>query len=132
MMETPCGRTLPQQGTPCSRSAFGHGNSPEAFLGALSPDHNFQGEEEMTKKRLVSDLRRRQYVAGAVPRYVVDALSDDEIVDSYITCSYCSAKLIGDVALTIRASDSTEDFLAQLEVHFCSTLNRTVAMTTSS
>lgn len=46
----------------------------------------------MQKHDLADKLRQRQYEYGHVERAVVAALSDDEIIDSYITCSCCGER----------------------------------------
>ena len=46
----------------------------------------------MEKFILARELRQRQYAKGIVPESVINALSDDEIIDSYITCPACGAK----------------------------------------
>lgn len=43
----------------------------------------------MSIHELAGALRRRQYTAGRVPKETIDALSDQAIVLSYITCSHC-------------------------------------------
>jgi hypothetical protein len=43
----------------------------------------------MQKHELATQLRHRQYNYGQVDRSTIDALSDDDIIDSYITCSCC-------------------------------------------
>jgi hypothetical protein len=48
----------------------------------------------MLKSELAHQLRQRQYNYGIVERYLIDALSDDEIIDSYITCADCGHKQV--------------------------------------
>ncbi len=48
----------------------------------------------MLKHVLAQQLRQRQYEQNLVPRSMVDALSDDEIIDTYITCSGCGEKQV--------------------------------------
>ena len=48
----------------------------------------------MSRHQLASQLRRRQYAFGEVERELIDALSDDQIIDSYITCSCCGEKQV--------------------------------------
>jgi hypothetical protein len=48
----------------------------------------------MTKHQLARELRRRQYALGEVEWWMIDGLSDDEIIDSYITCSCCGEKQV--------------------------------------
>ncbi len=53
----------------------------------------------MLKERLASELRGRQYNYGEVSRELVDSLTDDQIIDSYITCSCCGEKQVDTVQL---------------------------------
>lgn len=46
----------------------------------------------MEKHQLADELRQRQYAYGKVERYLIDALTDDEMIDTYITCSGCGEK----------------------------------------
>ncbi len=48
----------------------------------------------MDKHQLAQELRQRQYDKGLVPRRLIDSLSDDDIIDSYITCSGCQEKQV--------------------------------------
>jgi hypothetical protein len=48
----------------------------------------------MDKARLAQALRQRQYTQGYIPRRMIDAVSDDDIIDSYITCSCCGEKQV--------------------------------------
>lgn len=48
----------------------------------------------MDKQQLAQALRQRQYSSGLVPRHLIDALPDDEIIDSYNTCSHCGKKQV--------------------------------------
>jgi hypothetical protein len=48
----------------------------------------------MDKQTLAQQLRERQYACGYIPRHFVDAISDEEIIDSYITCSCCGEKQV--------------------------------------
>ncbi|SRR6266567_1756240 len=48
----------------------------------------------MDKHKLAHELRRRQYDVGLVDRHIIDSLSDDDIIDSYITCSCCGEKQV--------------------------------------
>jgi hypothetical protein len=67
----------------------------------------------MQKHQLAQELRERQYAAGLVDRRMVDALSDDEIIDCYITCSECGQRQVTakEQEAAIRfASDANEFF----------------------
>jgi len=45
----------------------------------------------MRKKTLARVLRKKQHQLGEAPRELIDALSDDQILESYVTCSNCGA-----------------------------------------
>jgi len=46
----------------------------------------------MKKSELAAQLRQRQLDQGLVPRWMVDILDDDAIIDSYVTCAECRVK----------------------------------------
>ena len=48
----------------------------------------------MDKHTLAQQLRELQYAHGYLLRHIVDAVSDDDIIDSYITCSCCGEKRV--------------------------------------
>ena len=48
----------------------------------------------MHKGDLAHALRQRQHALGEVPGEMIDTLSDDAIIDSYITCSCCGEKQV--------------------------------------
>jgi hypothetical protein len=48
----------------------------------------------MDKAQLAQALRQRQYTYGYIPRRMIDAVSDEDIIDSYITCSCCGEKQV--------------------------------------
>jgi hypothetical protein len=50
----------------------------------------------MLKNQLADELRQRQYKYGKVERKLIAVLSDDQIIDSYITCSCCGEKQVSD------------------------------------
>jgi hypothetical protein len=58
----------------------------------------------MEKHQLAQELRQRQYVAGLVERRMIDALSDEEIIDCYTTCSCCGEPLV-DAPVRKKAMD---------------------------
>jgi hypothetical protein len=68
--------------------------------------------KKMEKYRLAQDLRKRQYKAGLIDRRIVEALSDDDIIDSYITCSCCGEKQVQEPQLTavIARAANTDEF----------------------
>lgn len=62
----------------------------------------------MDKHALAQELRQRQYNTGLVPCEMIDALSDDAIIDSYITCSDCQMRQVDSQHLAI-AIDQAHD-----------------------
>jgi hypothetical protein len=48
----------------------------------------------MQHAALAYALRQRQHAFGQVPDEMIEALSDDAIIDSYITCSCCGRKQV--------------------------------------
>lgn len=67
----------------------------------------------MRKTKLGSDLRQRQIRLGEVDPVIIRTLSDDDIIDAYITCSCCGEKQVTGKALlrAIEQAVSTDDFL---------------------
>ena len=67
----------------------------------------------MEKNQLAQELRQRQYGAGLVERRLIDELSDDDIIDSYITCSQCGAKQVTErnLEIAIARAKSASHFL---------------------
>jgi hypothetical protein len=68
----------------------------------------------MDKHQLAQELRQRQYNKGLVPRRMIDALSDDDIIDSYITCSDCGEKQVEGQILenAIEAAHNSDQFFS--------------------
>jgi len=66
----------------------------------------------MNKKDLAQELRERQIRAGYIPENIINLLSDDKIIDSYITCSQCGEKDITDdmLDLSIKRAKNTDNF----------------------
>ncbi|MGH2510468.1 MAG: hypothetical protein ACRDHZ_24090 [Ktedonobacteraceae bacterium] len=48
----------------------------------------------MEKHQLAQELRQRQYDKGLIARWMIDAVSDDDMIDSYITCPGCHEKQV--------------------------------------
>lgn len=71
----------------------------------------------MQKHELATQLRLRQYARELVPRKLIDALSDDQIIETYITCSDCGVRCVSEQELqtAIRMSDTADSFLALTE-----------------
>ena len=66
----------------------------------------------MQKHALARELRERQYKAGYVEKSVIDTLSDDEIIDSYVTCSHCRKKVADtDLRTAIALANESGHFL---------------------
>ncbi len=67
----------------------------------------------MDKSQLVGQLRQRQYELGIAPQPAIDALTDDDIIDCYITCSGCGNKFIPERELptAIERARDVDEFL---------------------
>lgn len=68
----------------------------------------------MDKQQLAKDLRIRQYKQGIVTKELIDTLSDDDIIKSYITCSSCGKQIVTDLELraAVTFAHSTKECLA--------------------
>ena len=68
----------------------------------------------MTKKQLATELKQRQYEKKYCEKWMIDRLSDDQIIDSYNTCNCCGEKQVeGEkLDLAISLSNNAEDFFA--------------------
>jgi hypothetical protein len=69
----------------------------------------------MNKHNLAEMLRQRQYQKGLVPEKLIRQLSDDEIINSYITCPDCGAKQVSSstqLTAIIEAASCVDDFFA--------------------
>ena len=73
----------------------------------------------MDKHQLAKALRQRQYARGLVAKKDIDALSDHDIIDSYITCAGCGAKLVplDDLDLLIKRARLAEQFIVAIVLH---------------
>jgi hypothetical protein len=68
----------------------------------------------MTTSELAARLRKRLIDKKLVDPSLLRSISDDEVIDSYITCSCCGEKQVNDsaaLARIIERSDSAETFL---------------------
>ena len=68
----------------------------------------------MNKSTLALALRERLLAKKLVTKKLLDTVSDDDVIDSYITCSDCGAKSIktkGELNKAILESKDVEDFL---------------------
>lgn len=68
----------------------------------------------MLKEDLANELRQRQHQLGEVSRELIDALNDDEIIDSYITCSCCGKKQVeaNQLSQAIANANNVVEFFA--------------------
>lgn len=62
----------------------------------------------MNKRVLAQQFRERQYAHGEVSREVIDSVSDDSIIEAYITCSCCGEKLVSPEELTTAIAQATD------------------------
>lgn len=70
----------------------------------------------MEKHTLAADLCAAQIRLGQVPTDLIRSLSDDQIIDCYVTCSCCGQKQAegSELNLAIVSADDTEHFFALL------------------
>jgi hypothetical protein len=72
----------------------------------------------LIKKKLAAELRRRQKELGMHPDSVIDAQSDNAIIDAYRTCSHCGQKNISDKRLKqVKTIDEFFRLLRNVETH---------------
>ncbi len=73
----------------------------------------------MNKKLLAEELRERQIAFGEVPVEIIKSLSDDDIIDSYITCSDCGEKIVDQRTLKriIFKSRDVDDFFRLCDMY---------------
>jgi len=67
----------------------------------------------MTTSELAAQLRKRLIDKKLVDPALLHSISDDQVIDSYITCSCCGEKQVNDsaeLACIIERSDSAEKF----------------------
>lgn len=67
----------------------------------------------MTRQQLARQLRECQFEWGAIPRQILYVLTDDQIIESYVTCSCCGERIASDddLAAAINDASDSEDFL---------------------
>jgi len=67
----------------------------------------------MKVNELAEQLRKRQCELALVPAELINALSDEQIILCYVTCSDCQERLIEDEELTkiIAQAKDMHDFL---------------------
>lgn len=66
----------------------------------------------MLKHELAQQLRERQLKFGKVSKALIDACSDEQIIDSYITCSQCGEREVTapQLAVAIRQASNADEF----------------------
>jgi len=67
----------------------------------------------MQKAALAHELRQRQYVLAQVPTSMIDAMTDDQMIWSYTTCSCCGEAQVPPERLSLliwRATDADHFF----------------------
>lgn len=66
----------------------------------------------MEKHQLAQELRQRQYHLDLVDRHMIDTISDDEIIGSYITCSDCGERQVTsqELKIIIRLATTVRQF----------------------
>jgi hypothetical protein len=66
----------------------------------------------MERHQLAQALRQRQYHLALTERHIIDALADDEIINSYITCADCGEKQVNaqELKIAIRLATNVEQF----------------------
>lgn len=70
----------------------------------------------MNKSTLAQGLKQRLLQKGLVDKVTLCGISDDDIIDSYITCSCCGVKSVksqGELNQLILSSKDVEHFLSQ-------------------
>ena len=67
----------------------------------------------MEKNILAQQLKKRLLDKKLVSEEVLNALSDDQVIASYVTCSCCKVVMLDDedLKISIKASKDAEDFL---------------------
>jgi len=67
----------------------------------------------VNKAELATDLRNRQFRTGTTMRQVLDTLTDQRILDDFITCCLCGQKLIKPTTLRnhVQTSQTTREFV---------------------
>lgn len=71
----------------------------------------------MHKADLAGELRARQHAFGQVSPAMIEALSDDAIIDCYITCSCCGEKQVNaqQLLVAIRRATDADGFFTVCE-----------------
>ena len=73
----------------------------------------------MDKHELASELRECQRRLGQAPAFFIENLPDELIIDAYVTCHDCQARLVDDATLEqfIRQAKDHDEFLALVSGH---------------
>src|SRR5260221_4700340 len=64
----------------------------------------------MDKHLLAQQLRQRQYAHGYLPRHLIVAVSDEDMIDSYITCSCCGEKQVTSRQLEVAVAQARDAY----------------------
>ena len=64
----------------------------------------------MDKHLLAQQLRQRQYAHGHLPQHLIDAVSDADMIDSYITCSCCGEKQVTPQQLEVAIAQARDAY----------------------
>ena len=64
----------------------------------------------MNKHLLAQQLRQRQYAHGYLPRHLIVAVSDEDMLDSYITCSCCGEKQVTPRQLEVAIAQARDAY----------------------
>ena len=64
----------------------------------------------MDKHLLAQQLRQRQYAHGHLPRHLIDTVSDEDMLDSYITCSCCGEKQVTSRQLEMAVAQARDAY----------------------
>src|SRR5260370_7111890 len=64
----------------------------------------------MDRHLLAQQLRQRQYAHGHLPRHLIDTVSDEDMIDSYITCSCCGEKQVTPQQLEVAIAQARDAY----------------------
>ena len=73
----------------------------------------------MDKHKLANELRECQRLLGQAPAFFIENLPDELIIDAYVTCHNCQARLVDDDTLEkcISKAKDHDGFLALVSDH---------------
>jgi RNA polymerase-binding transcription factor DksA len=84
----------------------------------------------MLKNELAQQLRERQYKLKFTPKSIIDALSDDQIINSYVTCSFCGESISEEqLAKAIHQASKADEFFGLAQPHRSDDSNHMSALT---